>query len=211
MVYMRRTVDLELDDLFPHIAAIALDGPKAVGKTTTAVQRAAGIMNLDRKAERVPLEADPELLLSHPRPLLIDEWQSVPEVWDVVRHAVDRDPSGRQFLLAESATPRAGATAHSGAGRIGRLRMRPMTFEQRGVGEPAVSLTHLLEGGREQLHGQTDVRLVRYVQETLASGFPALRSLSGRARRFQLDSYLFAMRLTVTCPSKDPLFADRMR
>ncbi len=65
-----------------------------------------------------------------------------------------------------------------------------MTLEERGVGEPAVSLTHLLEGGREQLHGQTDVRLVRYVEEILASGFPALRSLSGRARRFQLESYL---------------------
>ena len=190
MVYVRRTVDLELDDLFPHVAAIALDGPKAVGKTTTAAQRAAGIVNLDRTAERVPLEADPGLLLSRPRPLLIDEWQNVPEVWDVVRHAADRDPSGSQFLLAGSATPRAGATAHSGAGRIGRLRMRPMTLEERGVGEPAVSLTHLLEGGREQLHGQTDVGLSRYVEEILASGFPALRSLSGRARRFQLESYL---------------------
>jgi len=138
----------------------------------------------------VPLEANPRLLLSRPRPLLIDEWQNVPEVWDVVRHAVDWDLSGGQFLLAGSATPRAGATAHSGAGRIGRLRMRPMTLEERGVGEPAVSLTNLLEGGREQLHGQTDVGLSRYVEEILASGFPALRSLSGRVRRFQLDSYL---------------------
>ena len=147
-------------------------------------------MGLERTAERVPLEADSELLLSRPRPLLIYEWKNVAEVWDVVRHAVDRDPSGSQFLLAGSATPRAGATAHSGAGRIGRLRMRPMTLEERGVGEPAVSLTHLLEGGREQLHGQTDVGLSRYVEEILASGFPALRSLSGRARRFQLESYL---------------------
>lgn len=147
-------------------------------------------MDLDRTAERVLLEADPELFRSRPRPVLIDEWKNVAEVWDVVRHAVDRDPSGGQFLLAGSATPRAGATAHSGAGRIGRLRMRPMTLEERGVGEPAVSLTHLLEGGREQLHGQTDVGLSRYVEEILASGFPALRSLSGRARRFQLDSYL---------------------
>lgn len=141
-------------------------------------------------AECVPLEADPRLLISRPCPILIDEWQNVPEVWDVVRHVVDRDPSGGQFLLARSATPWAGATAHSGVGRIGRLRMRPMTLEERGVGEPAVSLTHLLEGGREQLHGQTDVGLSRYVEEILVPGFLAFRSLSGRARRFQLDSYL---------------------
>lgn len=147
-------------------------------------------MNLDRTAERVPLEADPELFRFRPRPILIDEWQNVAKVWDVVRHAADRDPSGGQFLLVGSAMPWAGATAHSGAGRIGRLRMRPMTLEERRVGEPAVSLTHLLEGGREQLHGQTDVGLSRYVEEILASGFPALRSLSGRVRRFQLDSCL---------------------
>lgn len=149
MVYVRRTVDLELDDLFPHVAAIALDGPKAVGKTTTAAQRAADIMNLDRTAERVPLEADPELFRFRPRPILIDEWQNVAKVWDVVRHAVDRDPSGGQFLLVGSAMPWAGATAHSGAGRIGRLRMRPMTLEERGVGEPAVSLTKPC-GGRSR-------------------------------------------------------------
>ena len=191
MVYMCRTVDLELDDLFPHVAAIALDGPKAVGKTTTAAQRAMSAMNLDRTAERVPLEADPELLLSRPRPLLIDEWQNVPEVWDVVRHAVDRDPLGSQFLLAGSATPRAGATADSGAGRIGRFRMRPMTLEERGVGEPALSLTHLLKGGPSSFTGKPMWGCRgRYVEEILASGFPALRSLSGRARRFQLDSYL---------------------
>lgn len=74
-----------------------------------------------------------------------------------------------------------------------------------------MSLTHLLEGGREQFNGQTEVRMVRYVEEILASGFPALRSLSGDARHFQLDSYLFAMWLTVTCPSKGSLFADLMR
>lgn len=57
-------------------------------------------MGLERTAERVPLEAGPELFRSRPRPILVDTWQNVPEVWDVVRHAVDRDPSGSQFLLA---------------------------------------------------------------------------------------------------------------
>ena len=91
----------------------------------------ASSVSLDRTAERVPLEADPELFRFRPRPILIDEWQNVAKVWDVVRHAADRDPSGGQFLLVGSAMPWAGATAHSGAGRIGRLRMRPMTLEER--------------------------------------------------------------------------------
>ena len=121
MRYTRRIIDDELDELFGEIPAIVIDGPKAVGKTTTAEQRVRGLLRLDAKANREAVHADPNLLLSRARPLLIDEWQQVPEVWDVVRRAVDDDPSGGQFLLVGSATPRHGATAHSGAGRIGRI------------------------------------------------------------------------------------------
>ena len=108
----------------------------------------------------------------------------------VVRRAVDVDPSGGQFLLTGSASPAPGATAHSGAGRIGRLRMRPMTLSERGVGEPMVSLADLLTGRRPVLAGQCALRLADYAGEILASGFPGLRSASPRALRFQLDSYL---------------------
>jgi predicted AAA+ superfamily ATPase len=122
--------------------------------------------------------------------LLIDEWQKVPEVWDVVRRAVDEDRSGGQFLLTGSATPAPGATAHSGAGRIGRLRMRPMTLSERGVGESTVSLAGLLAGGRGALEGSTGLRLADYTEELVASGFPGMRGLSPRGLRFQLDSSL---------------------
>ena len=94
------------------------------------------------------MEADPEMVLRSPRPTLIDEWQLVPEVWDVVRRQVDRDPTPGQFLLTGSASPRPGATAHSGAGRIVRLRMRPMTLAERGLAPTTVSLRQLLSGTR---------------------------------------------------------------
>ena len=190
MRYVRRIIDNELDELFGQIPAIAIDGPKAVGKTTTAEQRVLGLLRLDSKANREAMHADPGLLLSRPRPLLIDEWQKVPEVWDVVRRAVDDDPTGGQFLLAGSASPRHGATAHSGAGRIGRLRMRPMTLSERGIDSPTVSLGELLAGSRLPLDGATDVRLADYAHEIVASGFPGMRTLSARALKFQLDSYL---------------------
>jgi len=190
MSYVRRIVDAELDALFGEVPAIALDGPKGVGKTTTAEQRAIGSAKLDSTSGREAIAADPEVILGRPRPLLLDEWQKVPEVWDVVRRAVDVDPSGGQFLLTGSASPAPGATAHSGAGRIGRLRMRPMTLSERGVGEPIVSLADLLTGRRPVLAGQCALRLADYAGEILASGFPGLRSASPRALRFQLDSYL---------------------
>jgi predicted AAA+ superfamily ATPase len=190
MRYARRIIDVELDELFGQIPAIAIDGPKAVGKTTTAEQRVVGLLRLDATPNREAVHADPGLLLTRPRPLLIDEWQKVPEVWDVVRRAVDDDPTGGQFLLAGSATPRHGATAHSGAGRIGRLRMRPMTLSERGIASPTVSLGELLSGRRLPLDGVAEVRLADYTHEIVASGFPGMRSLGARALKFQLDSYL---------------------
>ncbi|MEI2777465.1 MAG: AAA family ATPase [Tetrasphaera sp.] len=190
MDYARRIVDDELDELFPYVPAIAIDGPKAVGKTTTAEQRVRGVLRLDSRAVRTAVAADPELVRDRARSLLIDEWQKVPEVWDVVRRVADEDLTGGQFLLVGSAAPAVGATAHSGAGRIGRLRMRPMTLSERGVAEPTVSLRELLTGTRPPVQGRSDLRLVDYAQEILASGFPGLRGLPSRALRFQLDSYL---------------------
>ncbi len=189
MGYVRRIVDQELDDLFAELTALALDGPKAVGKTTTAEQRVAGVARLDSEAVRGPIAADPAILLRRPRPLLIDEWQKVPEVWDVVRRAVDDDPTGGQFLLTGSASPQDGAIQHSGAGRIGRLRMRPMTLSERGHVAPTVSLAALLRGHAD-VQGESGMTLPDYVEEIVASGFPGLRGLSRRARAFQLDSYL---------------------
>ena len=189
MSYTRRIVDLELDDLFGEVAALALDGPKGVGKTTTAEQRAAGLVKLDFKAVREPVAADPQIILRRPRPLLVDEWQKVPEVWDVVRRAVDEDAAGGQFLLTGSASPQDGTVQHSGAGRIGRLRMRPMTLAERGLETPTVSLAAVL-AERDAIQGESTMGLPEYVEEIVASGFPGMRGLSFRARGFQLDSYL---------------------
>lgn len=190
MEYERRIVDDELDELFEQVPALVLDGPKAVGKTTTGRQRVREVIELDARSTRLPIEADPFQVLNRQKPLLIDEWQKVPEVWDVVRRAVDADSSGGQFLLAGSASPRADAPLHSGAGRIGRLRMRPMTLLERGLTKPTVSLKQLLTGEMPPIEGESRLTLSNYAEEITASGFPGLRGLSERARRFQLDSYL---------------------
>jgi uncharacterized protein len=190
MRYLRRTIDDELDDLLGDLAAVAIDGAKGVGKTETAERRALGVFKLDSVARRSGVQADPATILRSARPTLIDEWQLVPEVWDVIRRQVDRDPSPGQFLLTGSASPRLGATAHSGAGQIVRLRMRPMTLEERGVGPGTVSLRLLMSGRRPRVAGETDVGLVDYVEEILCSGFPGIRNLSPRGRRAQLDGYL---------------------
>lgn len=187
--YIERVVDVELDELFDALPAIALEGARAVGKTETARRRAQTTYQLDEEAERVIAEAEPGQVLRGAKPILVDEWQRVPATWDVVRRAVDRDYGPGQFLLTGSASP-ASPPTHSGAGRIITLRMRPLTLFERGVDEATVSLRSLLQGGREPVGGATEVTLTEYVQEIVASGFPALRSLPDRARRAQLDGYL---------------------
>lgn len=190
MGYQRRVIDDELDELFDSVAAIAIDGPKAVGKTTTALERSVGVVRLDSSPVRSVVASDPTALLRRPRPLLVDEWQLVPEVWDVVRRAVDDDHAPGQFLLTGSASPAPGATSHTGAGRIGRLRMRPMSLLERGLETPSVSVRRLLGGARPAVDGQTALALGDYVEELVSTGFPGMRELTPRARRFQLDSYL---------------------
>ncbi len=187
--YQPRIVDGELDELFSGLPALTIEGPKAVGKTATALQRATTVHRLDNDEERAIIEADPSRLLEGNRPVLIDEWQRYPGSLDRVRRAVDDGAAPGSFLLTGSASP-ANPPTHSGAGRIVRVRMRPMTLSERGVGSPTVSLTALLEGGRQPIAGDTDVDLKHYVEEILASGFPAIRSLPPRLQRAQLDSYL---------------------
>ncbi|MFT4258342.1 ATP-binding protein [Microbacterium sp.] len=186
--YERRVVDAELDELFSGLAAIAIDGAKGVGKTTTAAQRAATTLRLDDPLVQQAIGADPAGILPFERPLLIDEWQRAPAVWDVVRRAVDDDRRGEQFLLTGSATPRAGATAHSGAGRIVRLRMRPLALSERGF-HPTISLADVLRGGA-QLSGTADATLADYAREIVSSGFPGIRDLPPRQRRAQLAGYV---------------------
>lgn len=193
MDYLRRIIDDELDELLPELAAIAIDGPKGVGKTATATEHAKGLLNLDSAATRAVVQADPTTVLRAARPVLIDEWQRVPEVWDVVRRSVDDGAAPGSFLLTGSATPPADATIHSGAGRILSLRMRPMALCERGLVEPTVRLRDLLSGQPAVIQGESPLTLVDYADEIAASGFPAIRKLAPRARRAQLDAYLTRM------------------
>lgn len=191
MQYLPRIVDDELDVLLQGLPALALEGPRGVGKTETASRRARTRIDLDEPAVAEVAAADPSRLLREAEPpVLVDEWQRVPATWDAVRRLVDAEPDrfGR-FLLAGSAAPTQPPT-HSGAGRIVTLRMRPMTLMERGLAKPSVSLAALLTGERPPLDGSTAVDLAAYAAEIAASGFPAIRAATGRARRAQLDSYI---------------------
>ncbi|MGE9351640.1 ATP-binding protein [Isoptericola variabilis] len=188
MEYATRVVDGELDRMLAELPAVAIVGPKAVGKTATAQRRATSVVNLSDPDETDLVGADLRRVTRLPRPVLIDEWQVLPRVWDVVRRGVDDGAEPGSFLLTGSATP-AEQPMHSGAGRIVQLRMRPMTLAERGVAEPTVSLAGLLAGGGA-VDGESAVALEDYADEIVASGFPGFRHLSARGNRDSLDTYL---------------------
>lgn len=190
LYYKSRVVDSELDELLPSIAALAIEGAKGVGKTATARRRAKTVLALDDPNRREIVAAEPVGAIEKgAAPLLIDEWQYVPETWDLVRRSVDAGAEAGRFLLTGSSRPVKGGS-HSGAARIVSVRMRPLALSERGRATPTVSLAELLGGQRPKVAGSSSVALDDYVEEILASGFPGLRALTGRALRAQLDGYL---------------------
>lgn len=187
--YTHRVIDEELDELLPGLAAIALEGARGVGKTETASRRSRTIRRLDEPEMQRLARAEPSLVLEGERPVLLDEWQRIPAVWDAVRRAVDGGAAPGSFLLAGSSIP-AELPVHSGAGRIVSLRMRPLSLSERHLAQPTASLAQLLEGSHPEVHGSSPVSLSGYAHEIVRSGLPGIRSLAPRQRRSQLDGYL---------------------
>lgn len=171
--YLSRLADDLLDRGLRSAGAVLLEGPKACGKTSTASQRAKSLVRLDANP---PLRAagltDPNLLLDGETPRLIDEWQLVPDVWNAVRVAIDDRQRDGQFILTGSATPADDVTRHSGAMRISRVRMHPMSLAESSDSSGEVSLAAILRGDRPRSVG-ADGDLYRVAELTCRGGWPS--------------------------------------
>ena len=145
--YRARLADHELRQRLGAAGAVVIEGPKACGKTATARQAAASevLLDVDANARRA-VAIDPALVLEGAAPRLIDEWQTEPAIWNHVRRAVDDRARPGQFILTGSAVPADDVTRHTGAGRMTRLRLRPMSLFETGRSSGAVSLRALLAG-----------------------------------------------------------------
>lgn len=148
--YMPRMVDAQLETYLQAFSAVCIEGPKWCGKTWTAAHHSSSQLFLGDPSgnfqNRQLAELSPSLILEGNRPRLIDEWQEVPPIWDAVRHAADQTPEKGQFILTGSSTPNHKGIMHSGAGRIARIRMHPMSLYESGDSSGAVSLSQLCFG-----------------------------------------------------------------
>jgi predicted AAA+ superfamily ATPase len=152
-----------------------IEGPKACGKTATARRIAASEVLLDVDANaRQAIAVDPALVLEGATPRLLDEWQIEPTLWNHVRRAVDDRSDSGQFILTGSAVPADDITRHTGAGRIARLRMRPMSLFETGRGLGRISLTGLLEG-EMVASADSGLTVADIADEVARGGWPGLR------------------------------------
>ncbi|GAA1731827.1 ATP-binding protein [Microcella frigidaquae] len=189
--YRPRVVDAELADKLRVNGAVLIDGPKAVGKTETATQAATTVfrMDVDRVA-RAALVADPTLLFDNPTPILFDEWQETPEIWNLTRRAVDDHEGKGLYLLTGSSRPRDTARMHSGAGRIGRLRMRPMSLYESGHSSGEVSLAALLNGETVEGAKPLPLSVVELLERVVVGGWPETIDMTESDARAWMGDYL---------------------
>lgn len=189
--YHRRHLDRVLDELSSELPAVLLVGPRAAGKTTTAVRRARSVIRLDVPGEAAAFRADPDAILAaQPEPVLIDEWQAVPQALPAVKRAVDAQPRPGRFLLTGSVSgDLEGATA-AGTGRIVHLRLLGMTQKELRGHANDEPLIDRLAGAASPLDREGELNVREYVELALQSGFPEAATLTaGTARQRWLEGY----------------------
>jgi predicted AAA+ superfamily ATPase len=178
MEYKKRVIDGEIQRLLKISGAIVLVGPKAVGKTETASRFAKRIVHLDtNKNDRALAKADPTLLLEGEKPLLIDEWQVEKEVWNAVRRAVDASKEFGEFILTGSVVLPDDDDTHTGAGRMRRLSIRPMTLFEKEISTGKISISELFN---EEFTGTqtSSLTLNDMIEQVCIGGWPRFISLS---------------------------------
>lgn len=173
--YMRRIIDDKIEEYLKVFGAVCVEGPKWCGKTWTSSYHSKSEIFIGDPTgnfqNRQLAELSPDLVLEGEWPRLIDEWQEVPPIWDAVRHKVDQSGEKGQFILTGSATPNHKGIMHSGAGRIAKLRMRPMSLYESGDSTGKVSLEKLCHGELEPaMNGEVDLK--HLIELIVRGGWP---------------------------------------
>lgn len=187
--YRERIIDRLLSEALTSFGAVVLEGPRAAGKTTTGQHHSASSVRLDASPQLAGLaDSSPNAVLAGDAPRLIDEWQLAPNIWNAVRHEVDRRGVPGQFILTGSATPADDHSRHSGAGRFRRVKLRPMTLAESGESQRTVDLRGVLAG--EPVGALGGPTVDEYAKLIVRGGWPALVESPQRSASDYLSSYL---------------------
>ena len=191
--YKPRIADKLLARKLAGKGAVLVEGPKWCGKTTTAQQQAQSLLNLgdsDILSQSLKImEISPKTLLQGKTPRLIDEWQTIPPLWDTIRSEVDQRGDFSHFILTGSSVlPQANETPHSGTGRFAHIKMRPMSLFESGESTGTVSLGDLFDGNTfEPQPCELDLQKMAYL--TCRGGWPQATLIEGKIALDQAFDY----------------------
>jgi len=210
-LYVPRIVDGLLDELLGSFPAVSLVGPRAAGKTTTAIRRGGTVLRLDRPEIRQSMAASPDAMLEGLRPpVILDEWQEVPELLGAVKRSVDEDPSPGHYILTGSVRAELENRVWPGTGRLLQVPMYGMSVREiLGRAAQAPFIDRVLAGGPDAITAPDDALSVRdYLDLMLAGSFPepSLR-IPVTARRRWFAGYVEQMitrDVPAVAPRRDP-------
>jgi predicted AAA+ superfamily ATPase len=191
--YQPRLIDDHISMLLSVFGAVQIDGPKYCGKTWTAKAHSNSELRLDNKENRALAIADPNIVLKGESPRLIDEWQEVPSIRDDIRRHIDEagnEPG--QFILTGSSVPPRNSYVHSGAGRIARVNMRPMSLYEMKQSDGRISLKTLFNSKKIETF-QVETALDSLASLVCRGGWPAALGKTNEAARLITGQYLEAV------------------
>lgn len=194
--YKPRIIDEKVKRYLDLFGAVCIEGPKWCGKTWTSSFHGKSEFLIgdptNNFQNRRLAEMSPDLILEGDTPRLLDEWQEVPSIWDAVRYTVDKRGQKGQFILTGSSTPKRKGIIHSGAGRIGKLRMRTMSLFESDDSSGLISLKELCNGKINQtMTGEVDLRYLAYL--IVRGGWPGNINVSAESASILPQSYIDAV------------------
>ena len=188
--YLPRIADQQMVNSLRSSPAVVVEGPRACGKTWTGRRFANSVVRFDElPTTQIRLAANPAAFLVGDTPRLLDEWHLADGVWNAMRHACDDRALNGQFILAGSIRPTYAITHHSGAGRVARLRMHPMSLFESGDSSGRISLSGLLGGGPCRAD-PPEADLSRVAELVCRGGFPRFIAMDPSDAGDRMGDYL---------------------
>lgn len=192
--YRKRLIDEKLEHYLKLFGAVLIEGPKYCGKTWTGRNISKSEIVLASKdgnnSNSIELaKVSPEIVLEGEKPRLIDEWQEVTSLWDNIRIDIDKTGKKGQYILTGSSTPKRTGISHSGAGRFGKIRLRPMSLYESGDSTGEVSLKDICDGKKiAKKTDEVDLRKLAYL--IIRGGWPAYINYSEEDVRIMNNEYI---------------------
>ncbi len=190
--YKDRLIDKKINECLKVFGAVSINGPKWCGKTWTSLNHAKTVKYIDTNDKKLfnLAQMDVNQILVGDYPILIDEWQLIPQIWDSVRRKCDEDKIKGKFILTGSAVEKENTVDHSGAGRICKLNMKTMSLYESGDSDGSVSLKDLFNNAEIKNQPTRELTLLEISDLILKGGWPENTDKSAKDSQLIAKSYI---------------------